>query len=125
MPATAKLIPRLSTIRNTIDLESTRSRRDTTNQAPNSPKTAPDAPSPRAEAGATREKAPRPAERAEQVYGEDPNPPQQAFQRRADQYQRPHVEDDVQRAEPAEALLVQERRGEQPVLLVVGHPDDR
>jgi eukaryotic-like serine/threonine-protein kinase len=44
MLCAAKLKPRFRTIRNTTWRESTRSRRDSTNQAPNRPKIAPDAP---------------------------------------------------------------------------------
>ena len=45
MDGTAKLMARLRTIRNTIGRLSSRSRLARTNQAPNSPKMAPDAPS--------------------------------------------------------------------------------
>ena len=63
----------------------------------------------------------RPAQRTEHIDGQETQPPEHLLQRRANHDQRPHVEDDVGRAEPAQPGLMQERRREQPVPLVVRH----
>ena len=67
----------------------------------------------------------RPAYRADQVHGEIADRAEGPLQRGAHHDQRPHVEDDVERAEVAHAGRWQERRGDQPVPLAGGHPHER
>src|SRR5207244_3206709 len=58
-----------------------------------------------------------PAEPADQVDGEEPGRPEHRLQRPAEDPQRPHVHQQVDRA------VVHEHRSEQPVELAVGHAD--
>ncbi len=63
----------------------------------------------------------RAPERADQVHGQIAHAAEQLLQRRANQDQRPHVEQDVQRAVSVQAGRSKERRGDQTVVLALGN----
>ena len=78
-----KLNARLIPISTRIPRLSICSRLETTNQAPNSPKIAPLAPSASSFCGAIRKNSDAAAERAEQVDGDEAAPAEQLLQARA------------------------------------------
>ncbi len=118
MPGIVKLITKLMAIRTTIPLASRRSRLATTNHAPNKPKMAPEAPTDGKFGATDVVEEHRAAKRAHQVHDGEAHAAERQFERRANHHERPHVEQDVQRGSG-----VQERAGDEPVVLIVRHPD--